>query len=565
MTSGLFFTAVLISWSTEAAAGEKPTSTDLSSKPYTKIEYSVSARRLISSIPYAEPFVISAKFPKGATRYFRVAWRQGEVKPEDLARGLGKPLPTDPSPPEPTPNCESSENDWCYRDAIVPVPGSDAPQEFQVLVDEKGGLAYRRTYTFAIFYESRLTDDQADEIVKSTLDRIDAAARRLADAVAVDPNGTHNTLQANPHSFIAPLAEFKAALSTARLDTAVAGKIGTRQPPNDLQASLDAYEGVEFNRAAIARAAEAAARALTPKEIHALAAPAAAFAATPVRAHLLDGGYTAMALFNKLGALAQKPSEFRSVLIGAKDLVVANNGAVDWAERTPGRPAQAMHNAVAALAEFKKAASAAEWTPYDGLYSVCNMNESQLKEIEKAENIEEETKSAFRKWLKVEATGVAVSIPAMPAPQETKTNILDIYASVDIGVAYMNFCQGSAYFSPTAAVNIYFAPEDGNAPFFGKHYGFRRHFSAIVGVTMAQFAQTGSHISGLFSLSVTPFVGLGIRPVPYARVSGGLVFAKAQGDAPLSTDEHAVAGGFVAASIDFNLFDLMSTARAAFK
>jgi hypothetical protein len=135
------------------------------------------------------------------------------------------------------------------------------------------------------------------------------------------------------------------------------------------------------------------------------------------------------------------------------------------------------------------------------------------------------------------------------------TSDFNNYLSPEIGMALALPLMGDARITlvPYTAVNIYLSPVDRELALGEVVNSFRQRFSLTLGLTLSEelkadqvdFSPT---VAGTFGVA-----GAGYRVLPFARIAGLILFAKASPSGGLSTQSKLITAGAVAVSADVDV------------
>lgn len=494
------------------------TSKDLSVFERLEVEFSPQAGTLLSSLPYAEPFVISANFAKGTCDWFGVAWREGsETCPEHIV------LPREA--------CKSSEGNWCYSEATKPIPKKDGvePDTFKVGVTEPGGLRYRGNYTFCYYWMVRISANEADDAARLAAKRVETWTRQLHRLITAPKPKTEEVKKSFDKEL--PLSHLVPWLDVAQLPSLA---LAYEQFRTD-------YVTPAFNRLERQRTVARRAALLLGTAPPAAPAPAAS----------LTGGYSQKDLMR----LVRDPRFGKRLLAGDVDLHLTATLGLEVRPRKLGAQSLALQNLVSI---FPKSAPPTAW---ESALHIQNADHDKI--------VSEEKKLAgLRKRLAAVLESNLQLVKYLrsterPAPVMTRIDALQVFTTIDVGLSGLVYEDGSASVAPAVGVNFYFCPEDSNVPLLGRHDDWCRRFSLILGFLLANLSPPGGDVVGLIDDDVTPYMALGFRLHDNVRISLGVSLARVE-HADLGNGGLAAAFQF-GLSFDFNLAQALKSAAEALK
>lgn len=570
---------------------------------YPAVTFSPATKSFESTLPYATPFFVEVKLGHKESDGLIVAWTSTAAPCTPVSEAPKNETAADKAKREAAAakkkaSCLAELADALAKrdcDAVrsklpkVSCAASERPYKrekeadtWRVLVkgdaghlEDHEGLEFRQNYTFFVDYGQRRYSKAR---VKAYLDRLTKGIDGAIDAASTKLSG--------------PAGETEAGIATI---TSELGSALTRIAQGDDATDAAFAATIDGSRAQYAtvmgdawKSHRMARTALNPQAVDQLftdlyAIPGFAAGIVHPSSPLL-GGYSRADLvraFDKWGTF--DPTTRRRILDGSVDLRPDEKKGTVWKTLRDGYPrpvalchlvtlvAQDTREAVQVLAPRVAAAglsrSDCHSTPTAGSYWSHHAEAWRHRR----------SASALRKTMAttLAGTGSATSAPLdeFVAPRAIALddpNKVMLTADLGIGGVFLpaHDHRNGQLLTPMLGVNLAFVPEDKRLPlrlgWGGRHSDLLRRTSLVFGVTVARLKDSGRAVRGLISDQVTPYFGAGYRLSTSMRVSAGVLAAETQSSAPFSDEWTITAGGFVRASIDLDVYNLVRELISAF-
>lgn len=566
-TPALFALSLLVSLQPSKTFAENgiPEKTTLE---YPTIKYSVSTESFESTLPYEIPFFIEVELYPNESKGLTIAWATKEAK-KNHTKHINELIKSNCKPKDDkTKSLINSKKIKCLYSSR-PQSRTKEKDSWRVLVtgdpDGHEGLRFREEYTFFIGYEQqKYSKSQVDEYIKTIKNGYKTAMKEYIKAKKSNPKKAVN--------------EFNKSIESIDL--------GKDSPPVPKEVIEDAHELITpLNQ--IEKHHLRALNRFNIEEINQFFGKLSASKENIEHSEstTLLRGYKRkdlVAKFKEWPGLNEK--ERQNILSGRVDLQFDSKEGLVWKPLDEGYSKPV---ALCQLSEIIKTMSSLQ----ESIHAPNPMNTPQCHttkedtlwhDYEEAWAAHREVDRIFKKienkLIQSKQFRANDHVEQVELRQIGLKNPNTVNITTDIGIGFISLHEGgtwpdgktskgsTSFFSPMVGISVGYGAEDKRVPLniFDCDTNWERTISMVFGVTASRLQSDTRTLRGLISDQVTPYLGVGFRPFTSFRISAGLIAAEAQTEAPLNKDWSLTVGGFIRASVDLDIYNLIKDAVSSF-